>query len=158
MQHRASRTNPASDDQWLTPAMGHRTARQPDIVDSRQSRDGAPAVGGPSSSPTQVIVGLDAAISLEDGGGKAVNLARLMQAGLPVPRGFVIPTTAYREYLSSNGLDGWPAETARAARVDDPAELDAASAAIRARFAAGIMAGRWAEAIRAAYAALGRPA
>ncbi len=105
-----------------------------------------------------MILGLDSAISLEDGGGKAANLARLTRAGLPVPPGFVIPTAAYREYLSINGLDGWPADTARAASVDDPGALEAASAAIRARFAAGVIPARWAEAIRAAYAALGRPA
>jgi phosphohistidine swiveling domain-containing protein len=37
-------------------------------------------------------------------GGKGANLARLAQAGFPVPDGFVITTAAYRVFLASNAI------------------------------------------------------
>jgi phosphohistidine swiveling domain-containing protein len=37
-------------------------------------------------------------------GGKGANLARLAQAGFPVPDGFVITTAAYRAFLASNEI------------------------------------------------------
>ncbi len=37
-------------------------------------------------------------------GGKAVNLGEMMEAGLPVPDGFVILTSAYRTFIEENGL------------------------------------------------------
>ncbi|MEM7791282.1 MAG: PEP/pyruvate-binding domain-containing protein [Verrucomicrobiota bacterium] len=40
-------------------------------------------------------------------GGKAINLAKLLEAGLPVPDGFVVTTSAYRE---ARGSDQIPAE------------------------------------------------
>lgn len=39
-------------------------------------------------------------------GGKGANLARLLHLGLPVPRGFVITTAAYRAALLANALNG----------------------------------------------------
>ena len=48
-----------------------------------------------TSSPW--VVDLADADSLESVGGKAVNLARMIQAGLPVPGGFVVTTAAYRD-------------------------------------------------------------
>lgn len=38
-------------------------------------------------------------------GGKGANLGELMQNKIPVPQGFVVTTTAYDEYLHSNGID-----------------------------------------------------
>jgi phosphohistidine swiveling domain-containing protein len=38
-------------------------------------------------------------------GAKAANLGELMQAGLPVPDGFVVTTDAFAEFLMFNGLD-----------------------------------------------------
>ena len=38
-------------------------------------------------------------------GGKGANLARLFQAGLPVPDGFLLNTQAYREFVHENGLE-----------------------------------------------------
>jgi len=43
------------------------------------------------------LVNLADADSLDLVGGKAVNLARMIQAGLPVPGGFVVTTAAYRD-------------------------------------------------------------
>src|SRR6185312_12971771 len=39
-------------------------------------------------------------------GGEGANLQRLVVRGLPVPRGFVITTAAYRTALTANGLEG----------------------------------------------------
>ena len=48
------------------------------------------------------------------GGGKAVNLALMMQQGLPVPDGFVVTTHAYRHYLDSCDIGAdWPVERIR---------------------------------------------
>jgi pyruvate,water dikinase len=104
-----------------------------------------------------MILPLDGEISLEIGGGKGANLARLARAGFSVPPGFIIMTRAYRDYVSGNRLEDWVLETACAARIDNPASLEAASAAIRARFASATMTPTVVDAIRTAYAALGRP-
>jgi phosphohistidine swiveling domain-containing protein len=103
------------------------------------------------------IVPLESEVSLEAAGGKGANLARLARAGFSVPPGFVITTRAYRDYVSSNRLENWILETARARRGEDPASLDAVSATIRTRFASATMAPEVIDAIRAAYASLGRP-
>src|SRR5687767_6255591 len=107
---------------------------------------------------TAMILPLDADVAIDDGGGKGANLARLVRGGFAVPRGFVITTPAYREFLAANGLEPWVLETARAADIDDPASVDLASAAIRARFERGSIPPKLVDAICAVYAALGRPA
>ncbi len=80
------------------------------------------------------------AASAENGlafvGGKGTNLARLFQAGLPVPEGFLITTQAYHDFVVRNGLeerilDLLPHEQA------GPEDLEAASAQIRALFGDG---------------------
>ncbi|UCG24836.1 MAG: hypothetical protein JSW55_02220 [Chloroflexota bacterium] len=84
----------------------------------------------------EVILKLDAgALSLADAGGKGANLNRLIQAGLPVPPGFVISTAAYRLFMAANDLQG---EIERLGQVgDDPAGYEDASQQIRDLFAAG---------------------
>ncbi len=37
-------------------------------------------------------------------GGKAFNLAKLIQAGIPVPKGFVIPASVYSAHVNQHGL------------------------------------------------------
>jgi rifampicin phosphotransferase len=93
--------------------------------------------------------------TLETAGGKGKNLARLTRAGFAVPRGFIISTDAYREFVSANrwlppilaGVDGLSAEDAQA--------LERASTQIRVAFSAGKMTEELEAAIRAAYADLG---
>ncbi len=102
-----------------------------------------------------MILPLDAEISLEVGGGKAANLARLVRAGFSVPPGFVVTTPAYRQVVSANGFGDWLLTSARSARIEEPASLEAASAAIHARFASAMLAPELVDGIRAAYAALG---
>ena len=104
-----------------------------------------------------MILPLLSETSLEVGGGKGANLARLARAGFCVPPGFIITTQVYRDYVSANRMEEWIIDTARAAPSEDATALDATSAAIRARFAAATMSPPLVEAIRDAYAALGRP-
>src|SRR5262245_19693679 len=96
-------------------------------------------------------------VSLALAGGKGANLARLLGASFSVPGGFIITTRAYHAYVAANNLENWIIEAARSARPDDPATLDEASRAIRARFDAGVMPPTLADAIGHAYAAIGCP-
>ena len=77
----------------------------------------------------------DAAISKV--GGKGVNLTKLSLAGYPVPSGFIIPTSCYRDYVNHNELA--PKITAELHNLDfySPEALDAASSTIRADFEDG---------------------
>ena len=42
--------------------------------------------------------------SIEAVGGKGANLVKLANAGLLVPNGFLIPTDAYRQFVTQNQL------------------------------------------------------
>lgn len=46
----------------------------------------------------------DAPADLEAAGGKGASLARLANAGLPVPQGFIVSTQAYRQFVAENRL------------------------------------------------------
>ena len=39
-------------------------------------------------------------------GGKGASLARMAAAGLPVPRGFVVCTSAFQSFLETHGEPG----------------------------------------------------
>ncbi len=93
--------------------------------------------------------------TLATAGGKGANLAALARAGFDVPPGFILTTEAYRAFVAHNEIG--PSITAIAAGVDatDPGALEAASARIRARFAAGVMPETVAADIDAALAGLG---
>ena len=56
-------------------------------------------------------------------GGKAVGLAEMTAAGLPVPPGFAVTASAYREFLSGSGLRARLDEILAEANADDPASL-----------------------------------
>ncbi len=104
-----------------------------------------------------MILPLASETSLEASGGKGASLARLARAGFSVPPGFIVTTPAYRDCVSGNRMGTWILDTARAARIEDTTALEATSAAIRARFASATVRPEVADAIRDAYAALGRP-
>lgn len=106
-------------------------------------------------------------VSLSVLGGKGLNLARLYQAGFPVPEGFVISTPAYQEFVTVNELQ--PAIAARLGEaiyqdsekeqsVDLPANLETVSQQIRALFTIGRLPAGITDAICDAYRWLGRPA
>jgi phosphohistidine swiveling domain-containing protein len=71
-----------------------------------------------------------------------------------VPGGFVVTTQAYWEYVAANGLTEFIAKTANGASGGDPGALQAASDAIRSRFAQGRIPIRLSTALRATYGAL----
>jgi pyruvate,water dikinase len=93
-------------------------------------------------------------VTLDLAGGKGASLNRLIRAGFLVPGGFLVTTQAYRAYLAANSLVQFILETANAAPVGDPAALEAASDAIRTRFALGRIPSGLGEALRATYGAL----
>jgi pyruvate,water dikinase len=84
-------------------------------------------------------------------GGKAINLGEMTRAGLPVPAGFVITTTAYRTFVEANNLQSRILELAGAAQADDPIAIEHASQSIRHLFDQGTIPQPIAEAIRQAY-------
>lgn len=94
--------------------------------------------------------------SLETAGGKGLNLARLTRAGFPVPHGFIVPTSAYRAFVTANGLQENIQNQVRGINADDMQALDGASEHIRAAFSAGKIPADIAEAITQAYTALNR--
>ena len=87
-------------------------------------------------------------------GGKGASLARLVRAGLPVPGGFCVTTSAYRAFVDDNALQPGILEALLSVDPDRPATLEAASAGIGVRFAAGLIPAGVAAAIREAYATL----
>jgi phosphohistidine swiveling domain-containing protein len=96
----------------------------------------------------------DPRATLETAGGKGASLARLASAGLPVPDGFHITTTAYRRYVAENELQ--PGILAALEPVDaaQPATLETASQAIRELFAQAQTPPDVAGAVALAYASL----
>ncbi len=109
-----------------------------------------------SGLPARLILTLGSAeADLARAGGKAASLARLVQAGLPVPDGFIVGTGAYRDFVQANRLQ--PTIDAAVCEIDgrDPKRLDAASEAIQNAFAQAAMPDEIAQAVTHAYAALG---
>ncbi|HEV2654502.1 MAG TPA: PEP/pyruvate-binding domain-containing protein, partial [Ktedonobacteraceae bacterium] len=59
----------------------------------------------PTKQDIPLVLALDdPSATLERVGGKGASLAKLAQAGLPVPPGFHITTAAYRSFVEENGL------------------------------------------------------
>src|ERR671938_1186582 len=105
------------------------------------------------------VVGLEALRRDAAGraGGKGANLGELLAAGFPVPPGFCVTTTAYRRAVEGAGLTGALDEALRGVHVDDPGSAEAASARAAALFEDLPLPNDLAEAIAAAYRALGAP-
>lgn len=53
---------------------------------------------------TYVLSLSDTRAALASVGGKGLSLAKLAQAGFPIPGGFHITTDAYRAFIEANGL------------------------------------------------------
>jgi pyruvate,water dikinase len=90
--------------------------------------------------------------TLETAGGKGTNLARLTRAGFAVPRGFIISTDAYREFVNSNRWLSTIQSVVQDLSADDTSALERASSQIRVAFSAGKMPEVMERAIREAYA------
>jgi phosphohistidine swiveling domain-containing protein len=91
---------------------------------------------------------------LETTGGKGASLARLVNAGLPVPGGFHVTTAAYRQFVAENDLQPNILAALEEVDVTQPATLETASQAIGALFAGARTPPDVASAVALAYASL----
>jgi pyruvate,water dikinase len=96
----------------------------------------------------------DSQATLENVGGKGASLAHLMRAGLPVPAGFHVTTSAYRLFVADNNLQ--PVLFDILAQVDStqPDTLEEASRKIHRLFMSYPIPSIVGEAVEQAYAAL----
>ena len=97
----------------------------------------------------------DVRATLERVGGKGASLARLVRAGLPVPDGFHVTTTAYRDFVDANNIQALIESALHPVDVKQPHTLEAVSEQIRSAFARGAVPGEIAQAIGDAYRQLG---
>ncbi|MEN3344853.1 MAG: rifampicin phosphotransferase, partial [Arthrobacter sp.] len=88
---------------------------------------------------------------LPEVGGKAAKLGELARAGLPVPAGFCLTTLAYRRAMAPAGLEDVQSALIAAA----PGDLPALAAEARRLVLGAEVPADIANAVRAAYAALG---
>jgi phosphohistidine swiveling domain-containing protein len=104
--------------------------------------------------PEYVLPLADTRATLAVAGGKGASLARLSNAGLPVPGGFHVTTLAYQHFVAANNLQ--PSILAALESVDatHTATLENASRVIGELFCLGKMPEDIAEAIAEAYAGL----
>ncbi|KYK34472.1 MAG: hypothetical protein AYK19_12105 [Theionarchaea archaeon DG-70-1] len=81
-------------------------------------------------------------VSQEDftsAGGKGANLGEMIQAGLPVPHGFVVLTSAYHDFVKTNRLQEEIDQIVEHLRADDMTALQEASEAITELFEQSII-------------------
>jgi len=90
-------------------------------------------------------------------GGKGANLGEMLKAGLPVPGGFVVLTTAYNKYVEANSLNIKINDLLSKVDVDNPKELEEAAQNIQDLFAKGSMPTAIQEEISGIYKLMGRP-
>jgi pyruvate,water dikinase len=94
------------------------------------------------------------AVDLSRTGGKGANLAALVRAGLPIPAGFVVSTSVYRDFVREHRLDVLIRQ--EMAHLDDHhGAVDAASQRLRRAFEVAENPADVREAITAAYTTLG---
>ena len=96
----------------------------------------------------------DPLATLEIVGGKGASLAKLANSGLTVPDGFHATTAAYREFVTTAGLQAKILTALDVVDVSRPATLEAASRTIRELFSQAEMPPTIAGAIGQAYAGL----
>ena len=92
--------------------------------------------------------------TLETVGGKGASLARLANAGLPVPGGFHVTTAAYRLFVAENDLQPRIAAALERVDVSEPSTIEQASQVIRELFERAQIPGEVASAIVQTYASL----
>lgn len=93
---------------------------------------------------------------LDEAGGKGANLGELARAGFPVPRGFVLTTAAYHDFVNANGIAGRILELAALPAGASSDVYEAAGRQIRALFAESTMPEEIGGELRAAYVQLGQ--
>ena len=93
--------------------------------------------------------------TLEMAGGKGANLVRLTRTGFDVPRGFIVSTNAYREFVKGNALEGVIKQELEELESEGTDELENSSQAIREAFLQGDIPARIHLEILSAYAEIG---
>jgi pyruvate,water dikinase len=88
-------------------------------------------------------------------GGKGANLAKLSQAGFPVPGGLLVTTEAYRNYVQANHLENLIQNRLTHLQPEDPTSLRSTSNQIRAWFTQGTIPPELVVIFKEAYASLG---
>jgi pyruvate,water dikinase len=99
----------------------------------------------------------DSQATLENVGGKGMSLAKMINAGLPIPNGFHITTETYRAFVEVNNLQAKILDSLNNVDVSIPASLDTASQTICGLFAGGEILPDIAESIMEAYKAFQHP-
>ena len=88
-------------------------------------------------------------------GGKGANLGEMYNAGIPVPRGFIVSTQAYFDFLRENNLKKRIKEILSRINIDNPQELSNASQAIKELISKAPIDPQLAQGIMKAYNKLG---
>ncbi|MBC8509073.1 MAG: phosphoenolpyruvate synthase [Anaerolineales bacterium] len=109
----------------------------------------------PEPLPQPFIALLSPQTTLEEVGGKGLNLIKLARAGFPVPNAFLIPTESYWEFVNENHLDAFIQDTLANIDFSSPEGLSAASVAIRTQFERGAVSPKIASALWIAWRWLG---
>jgi rifampicin phosphotransferase len=84
-------------------------------------------------------------------GGKAANLGKLINAGLPVPPGFLVLTSAYECFVAQNSLQPEIERLAQTISLTDPATAVQAALSIQELFKQGVLPREINEAVLSAY-------
>ena len=86
----------------------------------------------PATSPCSFVVPLGEACDVVECGNKAANLARLLNLGVPVPKGIVVTNAALEAFLDEGALRGPIAELCRDLRSKSSVDLGNVADAIHA--------------------------
>jgi phosphohistidine swiveling domain-containing protein len=78
-------------------------------------------------------------VTLDQIGGKGLNLAKLVVSGFQVPRGFFIPTSCFHDFLAQNDLTPLIESALHDLDLASPEVLSAASKIIRDKFTEGVV-------------------
>jgi pyruvate,water dikinase len=90
-------------------------------------------------------------------GGKALNLRELVSAGLPVPPGFLVLTTAYERFVTANDLQAAIERLVQTVSPDQPATAETVAQEISGLFEQGTLPAEIERAVLDAYRQLAVP-
>ena len=96
----------------------------------------------------------DPSAKLDSVGGKGLSLARMIEAGFPVPDGFHITTDAYRAFVEANRLQEKITSALKGIDPQLPASFDAASASIHDSFSRAAIPTELVSAVSTGYSSL----
>jgi rifampicin phosphotransferase len=88
---------------------------------------------------------------LKSVGGKAANLGELINAGLPVPPGFVVLTSAYDSFVTENSLQSQIERLVQTVSLTDPSTAEQAALGIQELFNQAVLPAVIKQAVLSAY-------